>query len=97
MGATVIAHTGDTGVRGRVEMRYSRAGAHLGTRRSVTDAPASIFFLVYDPHKVPQVAVVFDALVGYPLAVLDRLGPGNQGHEVTLDDVFRTCWVDPNR
>lgn len=40
---------------------------------------------------------MLDALVCYPLAVLDRLWPRNERHEVALHDVLRVGRVYPYR
>lgn len=46
---------------------------------------------------MPQIPVVLNTLVCYPLARFYRLGTGNEGHEVAFDDVFGICWIDPSR
>lgn len=74
-----------------------RAGSHLGARGGIADVGAVLLLLVYDAYKVPQVAIVLDTLVGNPLALLDRLGPGAEGHEVALDNVLGIGRVDPGR
>lgn len=74
-----------------------RAGSHLWAGGGIADVAAVLLLLVYDAYKVPQVAVMLDTLVGNPLALLDRLGPGAECHEVALDDVLGICRVDPGR
>ena len=84
-----------------ISMRLSevdlRAGSHLGARGGIADVGAVLLLLVYDADKMPQVTVVLDTLVSNPLAWLDRLGPGAEGHEVALDDVLGIGRVDPGR
>lgn len=77
--------------------RHSRAGAHLRTCRGVADARAFVLLLINHADEVPQVPVVLDTLVRYPLTGLYRLGPRDERHEVAFDNVLGVGWIDPRR
>lgn len=76
---------------------HSRASAHLWASGRIADTCTTVLLLINHPDKMPQIPVVLNTLVRYPLAGLYRLGPRDERHEVAFDNVLGVCWVDPCR
>lgn len=78
-------------------VRVVGASGHLRTRGGVADARAIFLLFVNNADEMPEITVMLDNLMGDPLPLLNRLGPGTESHEVALDNVLRIARVDPCR
>lgn len=73
------------------------SGRHARATYRIASACAIVFFLVNHSHKIPQVSVVLDNLVGNPFSLFHSFWSSAQRHKVAFDNVFDILRVEPHR